>query len=128
MPPAGVPEFQHWLKHKDLYGPISSVTILGRTLVLIHDEKAAHDLLDNAAKKTSGRPTSKFITKMCGYEPLLFYQGHGDTVRRHRKLLHQELGTKALVARFDCAQEVEINRHLVRALHEPGKWLEKLRK
>lgn len=29
FPPAdGAPEYQHWLKHKDLYGGISSVTVL----------------------------------------------------------------------------------------------------
>ncbi|KAM0324107.1 hypothetical protein ACHAQA_008297 [Verticillium albo-atrum] len=46
FPPPNVPEFEHWLKHKDLYGPMSSVTILGTTLVLIYDKRMAYELLE----------------------------------------------------------------------------------
>jgi Cytochrome P450 len=124
FPPAGVPEFQHWIKHKDLYGPISSVTVLGTTLVIIHDKKAAHDLLEQNANKTSGRPTMVFANKMCGYESIVLCQGYNSTFRHYRKLLHRELGTKVSAAQFCDIQEIEVNRQLVRALNEPGKWLE----
>jgi hypothetical protein len=40
-------EFRHWLKHKDKYGPLSSVTVLGRTIIIIHDREIAHQLLEN---------------------------------------------------------------------------------
>ncbi|KFY08517.1 hypothetical protein V492_06154 [Pseudogymnoascus sp. VKM F-4246] len=124
FPPAGVPEFQHWLKHKDMYGPISSVTVLGTTLVVIHDKKAAHDLLEQESIKTSGRPTMVFANKLCGYETIMICQGYTDTFRHHRKLLHQELGTKVSAAQFRGVQELEVNRQLIRALNEPEKFLE----
>ncbi|KFY98401.1 hypothetical protein V500_01692 [Pseudogymnoascus sp. VKM F-4518 (FW-2643)] len=124
FPPADVPEFQHWLKHKDLYGPISSVTVLGMMLVVIHDKKAAHDLLEQNAIKTSGRPTMVFANQMCGYETVMVCQGYNSTFRHHRKLLHQELGTKASAAQFRDVQEIEVSRQLVRMLNEPGKFLE----
>lgn len=124
FPPADVPEFQHWLKHKDLYGPISSVSVLGMTLIVIHDKKAAHDLLEQNAIKTSGRPTMVFANQMCGYETIMVCQGYNSTFRNHRKLLHQELGTKASAAQFRDIQEIEVNRQLVRALNEPGRFLE----
>lgn len=124
FPPANVPEFQHWLKHKELYGPISSVTVLGMVLVIIHDKKAAHDLLEKNADKTSGRPTMVFANQMCGYESIVLCQGYNSTFRHHRKLLHQELGTKVSAAQFRGAQEIEVSRQLVRALNEPEKWLE----
>ncbi|KAM0321851.1 hypothetical protein ACHAQA_009856 [Verticillium albo-atrum] len=123
FPPPNVPEFEHWLKHKDLYGPMSSVTILGTTLVLIHDKRMAHELLEQTASKTSGRPTMMFASEMCGYNKTVIFQGYTTTFRRYRKFLHRELGTKATAAQFQDVQEVEMNRQLVRGLNEPEKWL-----
>ena len=65
-----------------------------------------------------------FANKLCGYESIVLCQGYTSTFRRYRKLLHQELGTKVSAAQFRDAQEVEVNRQLVRALQEPVKWLE----
>jgi hypothetical protein len=39
LPSKDTPEFHHWFKHKDKYGPISSVTVMGLTLVIIHDKR-----------------------------------------------------------------------------------------
>lgn len=94
------------------------------TLVIIHDQKLAHHLLEQTASKTSGRPEMVFANKLCGYESIVLCQGYTSTFRHYRKLLHQELGTKVLAAKFEDAQEVEVNRQLVRALNEPQKWLE----
>jgi hypothetical protein len=60
LAPPGKPEFLHWLKHKDLYGPISSITVLGQTMVFIHDRNIALDLLEKRAVVHSGRPKMKF--------------------------------------------------------------------
>lgn len=124
VPPPGVPEFQYWLNHKDLYGPISSVTSLGTTLVIIHDKAVAHDLLDRSSSITSGRPSMAFANKMCGYESIVVCQGYTSTFRRYRKLLHQELGTRKLAAQLQDAFEIEVNRQLVKMLEDPDRWLE----
>lgn len=124
FPPDGTPEHLHWLKHKDLYGPISSVTVMGMTIVLVHDKKMAFDLLDQVASKTSGRPTMVMANKLCGYESIVVCQGYNPMFRRYRKFLHQELGTKVSAAQFQDAQYGEVNRQLVRALKEPSKFLE----
>ncbi|KAK6341966.1 hypothetical protein TWF730_001450 [Orbilia blumenaviensis] len=123
FPPAGVPEFQHWLQHKHRYGPISSVTAMGMTLVIIHDKKAVQDLLEQSASKTSGRPKMIFANELCGYESIILCRGYNDTFRRYRKLLHQELGTKASARQFRDAQEIEVDRQLLRALKQPEDWL-----
>ncbi|PGH32838.1 hypothetical protein GX50_04378 [[Emmonsia] crescens] len=124
FPPNGTPEYQHWLKHKDRYGGISSVTVLGMTLVIIHDKKVAHELLEQMSSTTSGRPTMVMANKLCGYESIVLCQSYTPTFRRCRKYLHRELGTKVSAAQFRSVQEIEVNRQLVRALNEPGKWLE----
>lgn len=94
------------------------------TLVTIHDKKVAHELLEQSSSKTSGRPTMVMANKLCGYESIVPCQSYNPTFRRCRKLLHQELGTKVSAAEFRGVQETEVNRHLVRALNEPEKWLE----
>ncbi|KAF5681229.1 hypothetical protein FHETE_18 [Fusarium heterosporum] len=127
FPRQDVPEYQHWLQHKDLYGPVSSVTLFGTTLVIIHDKKAAQDVLEKASMKTSGRPSMTFANKLCGYERIVLCQGYNRTFRQYRKMLHQELGTKASATQFHEAQEIEVNRQLVRVLNEPDKWLAHLK-
>lgn len=120
LPPNnGVPEYQHWLKHKDTHGGVSSVSIMGMTLIIIHDKQAAHDLLDQAAAKTSGRPTMVMANKLCGYGNIPLCQGYTREFVRNRKFLHQELGTKVSAAQFRGIQEEEVGRQLVRVLEEP---------
>ncbi|KAJ0268694.1 hypothetical protein CBS470a_013809 [Colletotrichum nupharicola] len=46
-----------WLKHKDLYGPISSVQVLGKTLIIINDAQVASEMLDKRSSEFSSRPT-----------------------------------------------------------------------
>ncbi|KAF6810421.1 cytochrome p450 oxidoreductase [Colletotrichum sojae] len=45
LPPSGTPEYQHWLKFKDIYGPISSIDILGQKIIILHDRQVTHNLL-----------------------------------------------------------------------------------
>jgi len=119
LPAKGSLEFRHWLKHKDIYGPISSVTVLGQTLVLIHDKKAAHDLLDKHSTTTSGRPQTEFASRLCGFGDFLLFQQDNNHFRRGRKLVNQELGTKAAAARFKHAQDVHVRRFLIQVLKQP---------
>ncbi|VUC24201.1 unnamed protein product [Clonostachys rosea] len=127
LPPADVPEFQHWIKHKDRYGPISSVTIMGMTLIIVNDKDMAHEMLDKIASKTSGRPDSIFANKLCGYESIILCKGYNKTFRFYRKLLHQELGTMASAAQFRGIQELEMKRQLIRTLRAPEKLLDHYR-
>ena len=124
FPPTGTPEYEHWMAHKALYGGISSLTVMGMTLVIIHDKQMAHELLEQKAAKTSGRPTMVMANKLCGYESIVICQDANATFRRCRKYLHQELGTTVSAAQFRDVQEMETGRHLVRALKEPKRWLE----
>lgn len=64
MPLKGQCEWKHWLKHMELYGPVSSVTALGKTIVILHDKQSASELMDKRATTYSGRPTSTFAMDM----------------------------------------------------------------
>lgn len=127
LPPKGVPEFRHWLKHKEVYGPISSVTVMGQTLVIVHDKEAAHDLLEKNSITSSQRPTTEFANNLCGFGEFLPSQQYDDNFRRGRKFVHQQLGTKAAVTRFNDVQEVEVRRFLLRVLNQPETLAEHLK-
>ncbi|KAL3494971.1 cytochrome P450 [Aspergillus germanicus] len=124
FPPNGAVEYEHWLRHKKLYGGVSSVSVLNMTLVIIHDKNAARDILETNSGKTSGRPTMVMANKLCGYEDIILCQDYSPTFRRARKFLHRALGSKSSAAEFRDVQEMGVHRQLVRALREPERWLE----
>ena len=47
-----------------IIGPISSVTALGQTMVILNDAQAAIDLLEKRSAIHSSRPTMTFATEM----------------------------------------------------------------
>jgi hypothetical protein len=64
MPKPGVPECHYWLMHKDLYGPINSVTVLGQTFIIINDPEIAFELLRDRSTIHSSRPKQVFGGEM----------------------------------------------------------------
>jgi hypothetical protein len=64
MPKPGMLECHHWLQHKDLYGPISSLTVLGQTFVIINDPDIAFELLRDRSAIHSSRPGQIFSGQM----------------------------------------------------------------
>lgn len=120
LPPKGIPEFQHWFKHKDLYGPISSITMMGLPLIIFHDKEAALAVLGKKAQKTSGRPQLNFA-KLSGFENFLITHQYDSKYRKHRKMVHQEIGTKGLSANFQPIQEKEALQFVLHTFNNPDK-------
>ncbi|KAJ6786859.1 hypothetical protein PWT90_11132 [Aphanocladium album] len=126
FPPTGAVEYRHWLKHKDLYGPISTVGALGKRLILVHDKEMAHNLLVKSSIKSSGRPVTEFMSNLCGYKKLLAFQQYNESFKMSRRLIHQQLGTKAAVAKFHDFLDVAVGRLMVRLLAKPKDMVEHL--
>ncbi|KAI5118228.1 hypothetical protein M0805_000724 [Coniferiporia weirii] len=57
--PKGFEAF-HWAKHKHLYGPISSLSVLGTTIIILNDAQVAFDLLEKRSAIYSDRPSFPF--------------------------------------------------------------------
>ncbi|KAG5950314.1 hypothetical protein E4U57_007865, partial [Claviceps arundinis] len=118
LPPAGIPEYEHWLKHKGAYGPISSISILGTTIVILHSYEAQRELLVKKSSKTTARPIFYF-SSMCGLGNITPITTSGPVLRQHRKLMHQQLGTRVLAEQFFGTQDAETKRFLLRVLDNP---------
>jgi hypothetical protein len=87
-------------------------------MILLHDKKAVRDLLEQTSLKTSLRPSSIFANN-CGFGNFLPFRQYNETFRWHRKLVHQQIGTKVMAARFNDVQDVESRRFLLRVLKTP---------
>ncbi|KAJ4005762.1 hypothetical protein NW752_011090 [Fusarium irregulare] len=128
LPPPGVVEAFHWLKHKDIYGPISSVTVMGQTIVIINDAKLAFDLLNKRSVKHSSRPTQVFAGEMIGWDKSLALSGYNDRFRTHRKNMARIIGSKTAAAQYDALQEAEVSHFLLHVLDHPEKLTDHIRK
>lgn len=64
MPKLEDREWLHWVKHKDKYGPISSLSVFGQTFVIVNDADIALKLLKDRAPNYSGRPRQVFVGEM----------------------------------------------------------------
>ncbi|KAG6089110.1 hypothetical protein E4U31_007410 [Claviceps sp. LM219 group G6] len=126
LPPAGIPEYEHWLTHKDAYGPISSISILGTTIVILHSYEAQQELLVKKSSKTTARPIFYF-SSMCGLGNITPITTSGPVLRQHRKLMHQQLGTRVLAEQFFGTQDAETKRFLLRVLDNPEGLMEHIK-
>ena len=81
LPPPGKPEYQHWLKHKDQYGPISSLTVMGMTIIILHDKTLALELMEKRGSKYSGRVRTKFANDMIGWINSMIGQQYDRTFK-----------------------------------------------
>ena len=64
LPQPGSLEYKHWLQHKEQFGLLSSVTVMGQTIIIIHDRNVAFELMEKRASKHSGRPSMKFAMEL----------------------------------------------------------------
>ncbi|KAM3514478.1 hypothetical protein MY11210_001922 [Beauveria gryllotalpidicola] len=120
LAPKGEPEFQHWLKHNARYGPISSIHIMGQTVIIIHGRDAAWYLLQKCSKSTSSRPHFEFAHNMCGYGNNLGAQKYEDSsFRPRRRLVHQHLGTPAASERYQSLHQKHAGKLIQRLRESP---------
>ncbi|KAF4589334.1 Cytochrome P450 [Ophiocordyceps camponoti-floridani] len=82
------------------------VTVMGRTIVILHHQQAAEQLLSQMSSKTSGRPRLEFADT-CGFSELPICHQYDDVLRRCRKLMHQSIGTDRNVAPCHGTMEME---------------------
>ncbi|KAL5532092.1 hypothetical protein ACEPAF_5656 [Sanghuangporus sanghuang] len=120
-------EWIHWAKHKELYGPISSVTVFGQTIVILNDLQIAIDLLDKKSSIFSERPVLVFAGIMVGWENCLALLHYGQRFKQIRKNLHQTIGSNNAMRRFYPQEEVEVRRFLYKTMRDPSKLFENIR-
>ncbi|KAJ4267248.1 hypothetical protein NW762_003351 [Fusarium torreyae] len=128
LPPPGMLEAHHWVKHKELYGPVSSVTVMGQTIVIINDAKLAYELLDKRSIKFSSRPKQVFASEMIGWGDSVGFCGYNDRFKTYRRNMARIIGSKTAAAKYDTLQEGEVGHFLLHLLGSPDKLFDHIRK
>ncbi|KAJ4396738.1 hypothetical protein N0V93_000959 [Gnomoniopsis smithogilvyi] len=121
LPPSGEIEARHWLKHKKLYGPISSVKVLDQTIIIVNDADLAFEILEKRSAKHSSRPRQVFAGEMMGWENALAFIPYNDRFRAHRKNMSRIIGSQRAVSQFNELQEAEVGHFLLHVLQDPDK-------
>ncbi|KAG6845864.1 hypothetical protein H0H87_002555 [Tephrocybe sp. NHM501043] len=116
-----------WLKHKDVYGPISSVTVLGKTIVILNDLQTSIDLLERRSSIYSGRPIFPFAGSLVGWDQQMLLAQYGEHFRTMRKMLKSYLGSPSAVSKFQPIQELETRYFLARILENPANLMTEIR-
>ncbi|PNP78879.1 hypothetical protein FNYG_07744 [Fusarium nygamai] len=119
LPPPGTLEWPHWQSHKEKYGPITSVSVLGQNFVILHDRQVIMDLLETRAMKSASRPKLVFAGDIVGYDGVMGLMPYNRTFRMHRKLTATQVSPKS-ITRFEPIQELEILRQLKRFHQDPN--------
>ncbi|KAF1837812.1 cytochrome P450 [Decorospora gaudefroyi] len=127
LPKPGVPEWDHWLKHKDLYGPISSITVLGQTFVIVNDAEITLEMLRDRAAIYSDRPATVFGGEMVGWKNVTVFLQYDETLKAHRKNIAKVAGSSVSVAAFDRVQEEEAAHFLLDVLDSPENLFQHIR-
>ncbi|KAK6532769.1 hypothetical protein TWF281_006946 [Arthrobotrys megalospora] len=126
LPPPGPPEWQHWIKHKDLYGPISSITVLGQTIILVHDLDIAEELLVRRQSNYSSRPQMFFAGEMCGMGHIVTFQNYNRNFKQQRKLAAWQIGSNTAIRKLHPLIHTHVRRFLFRTLNTPDKYVTNL--
>ncbi|KAG5350846.1 hypothetical protein C0989_009034 [Termitomyces sp. Mn162] len=139
-------EWEHWAKHKDLYGeiisgtcmrsidsssttgPISTVNILSTRLVIINNLQTAIDLLEIKSAIYSNRPTFRFAGEFVGWNRQMILSQCDDRFRLMRKYVKAYIGTKNAIVAHHPVQEIETKYFLARILKEPHAVIENIRR
>ncbi|OHX00029.1 cytochrome p450 [Colletotrichum incanum] len=128
LPKPGELEAHHWLKHKELYGPISSITTMGQTIVILNDAQLANELFDKRSVKHSSRPSQTLTGEMVGLKDLTGMLVYGERLRVHRKNMSRIIGSKTAASQYNTLQEAEVGHFLLHLLDDPGNLVEHIKR
>jgi hypothetical protein len=107
-------------------GGISSLSVLGQTMVIVNSLKVAEDLLDVRGANFSERPVIPMGGELAGFKNTLPLAQYGDRVRRERKLFHQLFGSPAAVNQFVPLLSLEIQTLLQHLISTSGAVVEQV--
>ncbi|KAK0470333.1 cytochrome P450 [Desarmillaria tabescens] len=116
-------EWEAWERWGKKYGDISSVTVLGRTIVVLNSYSLAKELLDGRSAKYSDRPYLS-MPNLCGWKDTLLILGYGRVFRTQRKLFHETMGTMEKFHRFYHIEDEQSRKVIRGILSDPEHFVE----
>ncbi|CAI7597243.1 unnamed protein product [Penicillium glandicola] len=128
FPKPGCKEWEHWLKHKDLYGPISSLVTMGQTVILLNKSEVAYELLDKRSASHSSRPQPVFSVELAGWGRMVTLNGDASVVRTHRKYITSLIGSKNAIVNLHSQLDLGARHFLLQNLEQPDSLIPNIRR
>ncbi|KAJ7200297.1 cytochrome P450 [Mycena pura] len=128
---ADVPFDNHWLKFSELgevWGDILSLTVFGRTMIVINSVKVAEDLLEVHGTNFSDRPVIQMGGELIGFKNGLSLAQYGNRVRKERKVFQRFFGSQTSISQFTPLLTSEIQRLLKNILAHRGDAVNQIRR
>ncbi|KAE8375757.1 cytochrome P450 [Aspergillus bertholletiae] len=117
--PRGGKEWDHWMRHKDLYGPISSITTAGHTLIILNDTNVALELLEKRSARYSYRPRLVMANELSGADIFFTMKNGHTTVREQRKRITSQLRPESDLFPLYPHIDTAVRHFLLRTLQSP---------
>ncbi|KAJ7445117.1 cytochrome P450 [Mycena latifolia] len=117
-----LPTHSPWLTFAGMgekWGDITSIRVLGKTMIIVNSLKVAEDLLESKGANFSDRPVIQMGGEMVGFRNVITLTQYGDRVRKQRRLFHQLFGTTKAIERFLPLHIKEIRRLLTYLSRNP---------
>ncbi|KAJ7022577.1 cytochrome P450 [Mycena alexandri] len=124
-----MPTSNHWLKFAELgtiWGDISSLTVLGQTMIIVNSVEIAEAVLDTRGANFSDRPVIPFGGELVGFNNVMALSQYGDRVRKERKIFHKFFGTQTSVQKLFPLLSSEVHKALRNIALNPRNVLEEI--
>ncbi|KAJ6451286.1 cytochrome P450, partial [Mycena sanguinolenta] len=110
----------HFAKLGEVWGEISSLTVLGKTMIIVNSLQIAEDLLETHGVNFSERPVMPMAGELIGFDNVLPMAQYGDRVKQERKLFHQRFGnSSSIITQFGPLLTSEVHKFLQNMLDKP---------
>ena len=117
-------QFQKWAEQ---YGPIYSLILGTKTLIVLSSDEAVKELLDKRSNNFSDRPEMYIGQTLCSGDLRLLMMGYGPRWRTFRKMVHALLNISAARS-YAPYQMLENKQMLYEMLEQPDRFLENIRR
>jgi len=98
-------------------GDMTSVTVLGKTIVTLHTYEKAVELLDKKGLNHSSRPTFELLS-LAGWKDHIPFMPYGRSLQECRRMMRTQINHDKVV-QFRPYQEASITRFLRSLLKNP---------
>ncbi|KAF8905477.1 cytochrome P450 [Gymnopilus junonius] len=106
-----IPHGFAWLTYaewKKSYGDVMSITVFGRTTIILNSLKSCVDLLDKRSFNYSDRPRMVMATELCGWDWNFAHMPYTNEWRRHRRSFHQYFQPRNLSSQYHYQRKMVV--------------------
>lgn len=117
-------QFQKWAEE---YGPIYSLMLGTKTLIVLSSDESVKELLDKRSNNYSDRQEMYIGQTLCSDDLRLLMMGYGPRWRTYRKMVHALLNVQAAKS-YVPYQILENKQMLYEMLEQPDRFLQNIRR